>query len=68
MSDEQAIQCLQEQSEAEFWKLVIQQDPGMEKYVDHCQRDLIGNDCRCPACEMRKVEAAEYAQDGSEGR
>ena len=35
---------------------------------DKCDFDLIGFHCRCPACEMRKVEAAEFAQDGSEGR
>ena len=35
---------------------------------EHCQRDLIGNDCRCVACEMRRVEAAEAAQEASEGR
>ena len=33
-----------------------------------CQRDLIGNDCRCQACEERRVEAAEAAQEASEGR
>ena len=36
--------------------------------IENCQRDLIGNDCRCPACEERRVEAAEYAQEASEGR
>ena len=36
--------------------------------LDPCQRDLIGNDCRCTACEERKVEAAEYAREAMEGR
>ena len=33
-----------------------------------CQREDIGTDCRCPACEESKVEAAEAAQEASEGR
>ena len=35
---------------------------------EFCHRDLIGKGCRCPACEVRKVEAAEAAQEASEGR
>lgn len=36
--------------------------------VHACDRDFIGTDCRCPACEESKVAAAEAAQEASEGR
>ena len=40
----------------------------LDSAVDICDREWIGNDCRCQACEERKVEAAEYAREASEGR
>ena len=33
-----------------------------------CQREDIGNDCRCQACEERKMEQSEYDRERMEDR
>ena len=43
-------------------------DKARELLEPECQRDLVGTDCRCPACEERRVEAAEYARESMEDR
>jgi hypothetical protein len=38
----------------------------MAREHQQCDRDYIGDDCRCSACEERKIDAAEYAREAME--